>query len=139
MISITQSMTPNQRSTLQSTVNPREFGPNDWQFDINRSVQNWAPTMSNVGNDNMFTRNEPHRQIKNGMFNPLTGTEPIYGQVNYFLNPLQQEQTNSHTSAYANQNITRIAWSTNAERVMANPAFSYPYPKWQNTYTGARK
>lgn len=142
-VSIAQSMIPSQRGTVQSCVNPREFSETDWQFNVNRAYQlDWAPGAAMNSNLNYFTQMEPHQKIKNGMFNPLTGREPIYGHTNYTLNPLDQEQTGSHMAAYQLQKQTRVADNMSPLPSMRFPPYQYPIntptSAWVHSYQGSR-
>jgi hypothetical protein len=136
---IVQSMLPSQKHTVKSFPAPQEFAPNDWQFDVNRAQKlNWRPENAVQSSDNYFTLNEPHQDIKNSMFMQLTGEEPIYGHTNYFLNPLQQEQTNAHSSAYSNQKISRVSDNMNPfSSIMSAPPERYPVNVWLNSYKGS--
>jgi len=141
-MSIARSMVPAQRGTVQSVVNPREFGPNDWEFSVSRATQlDWVPGTALNSNLNFFTQREPHQQIKNGMFNPLTGQEPIYGHTNYQLNPLDQEQTGSHMSAYQLQKQTRVSDNMSPLHSMRFPTYQYPIntptSAWVHAYQGS--
>ena len=141
-VSIANSMVPSQEHTRQGQPAPRQFAQNDWAWSLNRQWQNdWNGLDSQFGNPNWFAKNEPYQAVKNGMFNPLTGREPIAGHVNFVLNPLDQEQTNSHTSAYALMKQTRVANNMDPFRLMVNSAPGYginqPPNKWVNRYTGS--
>jgi hypothetical protein len=57
--------------------------------------------------------------------------------MNYPLNPLNQEQTNSHTQAYKGFGQTRVAYNMNPIGVMRAPNYQYPVGKWQNSYVGS--
>ena len=94
---------------------------------------------------NFFALREPYQQVKNGMFNPLTGREPIYGHVNYDLNPFQQEQTNAHMSGYQIQKQTRVADNMSPLYVMRAPTYEYPVKSgknapnvWARVYNGSQ-
>lgn len=136
-------MVPMQRATVQGMVNPREFSPNDWKFNVARAQDlDWQKDNDITSDFNFFARSEPFHEIKNGMFNPLTGQEPIYGHVNYKLNPLQQEQTNAKMSGYQNQKQTRVRDNMSPVYSMRFPAYQYPSngpPNvWANVYMGSR-
>lgn len=137
---IVNSMIPSQRHTVQSIPNPREFSKTDWRQDYTRTYMlDWTnPLQADTNDPNYFDRNEAWKPFKNSMFNPLTGQEPIYGQINYTLNPLNQEQTNSHTVAYAQNGQTRVAWNMNPTGVMRFPNYQYPTRPWQTNYVGSR-
>lgn len=135
---IVNSMVTSQRATVQNFPNPREFTPNDWRFDVNRAYQvDWTnPIHADTSSDNYFNNNEEWRPFKNSMFNPLIGGEPIFGQINYNLNPADQEQTNSHTVAYQGFGRTRVAYNMNPTGVMRAPTYQYPVRKWQTIFQG---
>ena len=138
-LSIANSMVPSQRHTVQSFPNPMEFGPGDWGFSVARAQRlDWSPLSMTTSTDNFFTNREPSKTLKNGMFNPLTGEEPIFGHVNYNLNPLEQEQTNAKMSGYQLQKITRVADNMSPAGVMRFPTYQYPVGAWQNVYEGSR-
>ncbi len=125
-LSIAGSCVPSQEHTRQGLVNPRQFGPNDWKFDVMRATQvDWQPGNDTL-NDNYFAKGEGYQTIKNGMFARLTGEEPMYGHVNYKLNPLEQEQTNAHMSAYQNQKMTRVSDNMSPAGSMRFPWYQYP-------------
>lgn len=141
-LSIAASMIPSQEHTRQSFPAPRQFGPANWSFQLMRdSAPDYREGNAEQSDLNMFAKNEPYQAIKNGMFNPLTGTEPIYGHVNYVLNPLEQEQTNAKMSGYQLQKQTRIADNMSPKGVMNFPSYRYPTngpPNiWANVYTGS--
>jgi hypothetical protein len=134
-------MLPSQKHTVKSFPAPREFSPNDWQFDVNRAQElNWRPGTAEQSDFNYFCQNEPHQNIKNSMFNPLTGQEPIYGHRNDFLNPLDQEQTNAHMAGYKFQKASRVADNVNPFQasLMAVPSNRYPTNIWLNSYKGSQ-
>ena len=142
-LSISSSMVPSQRHTEQGCVNRGEFGPNDWKFDIMRTPKlDWAPDVALYSDCNYFTKTEAHQKLKTMMFNQPTGNSPIYGHTNYFLNPLDQSQTNSHMSAYKGQEVTRVADNTSPAYVMHAPAYQYPITSgpspWINNYISSR-
>ena len=131
-------MIPSQKQTAQAIVNPRQFSPDDWRFDINRAQSlNWQPGNALQSDFNYFSQEEPHQLIKNGMFNPLTGQEQIYGHMGYFLNPLAQEQTGAHMNAYGYQKQTRVADNMNPYFVMKAPPNRYPINVPLNSYKGS--
>lgn len=136
---IVNTMVPSQRATVQSIPNPREFSPTDWKFGVNRAYQvNWTdPLQYDTSSDNYFNNNEEWRPFKNSMFNPLTGREPVFGEMNYNLNPLDQEQTNSQTAAYKMNGITRVQGNMNPIGVMRAPPYQYPSKPWQSVYIGS--
>jgi hypothetical protein len=141
-LSIAQSMLPSQEHTRQSFPAPRQFSADDWQFSLMRDfAPDYREGNAEQSNLNMFAKNEPYQQIKNGMFNPLTGQEPIYGHVNYRLNPLDQEQTNAKMAGYQMQKITRVADNMSPAGVSRFPAYQYPVngpPNiWANVYTSS--
>lgn len=136
-------MVPSQRGTVQGTVNPREFGPNNWEFNVNRAYQlDWAQGTTLNSNLNYFSQKEPYQSIKNGMFNKLTGEEPSAGHINYRLNPMDQEQTNSHMAAYQLQKQTRVSDNMSPIGSMRFPPYQYPIntptSAWVHAYTGSR-
>jgi hypothetical protein len=138
-MSISASLVPSQESTRQGMVNPNQFSNQRfWSFDAERDPNGftWQPSVAEYSNLNYFTKDEPHQQVKNGMFNPLTGQEPVYGQTDYHLSPLDQEQTNSHMSGYGLQKQTRVADNMNPAGVMRFPSYTYPTPRWQTVYEG---
>ena len=138
MLSIAFSMIPSQNNTRQSVVAPGQFSPTDWLYTPTRTESyDWQSGVAITSNDNYFAKAEPYQKIKNSMFNPLTGQEPIYGHVNYKLNPALQEQTNSHMSAYQNQKQTRVRDNMSPEGVMRAPVQLYPVGHWLNSYQGA--
>ena len=140
--SIAGTCVPSQEHTRQSFPAPRQFAPDDWQFNIARDfAPDYREGNAIQSDNNYFAKNEPYQQVKNGMFNPLTGQEPIYGFVDYKLHPLQQEQTNSHMSGYQTQKQTRVADNMSPAYVMRYPSYTYPVngpPNvWANVYTGS--
>jgi len=138
MLSIATSCVPSQNATRQSVVAPNQFSSADWRFSPTRTeVYNWQSGVAITSNDNYFAKAEPYQKIKNSMFNPLTGQEPIYGQVNYTMNPALQEQTNSHMSGYSNQLQTRVRDNMSPAGVMRAPVQLYPVGHWINSYQGA--
>ena len=143
-LSIAQSMLPSQEATRQSCPAPRQFGPNDWRFELMRDfAPDYRPGNAIQSDFNFFALNEPYQNIKTSMFNPLTGQEPIYGQVDYKLNPLQQEQTNAQMSGYGLQKQTRVADSMNPAGVIRFPSYTYPTNSppnnWVHIYTGSSR
>ena len=136
---IVQTMIPQQRHTQKSFPNPREWTANDWSFDVNQAQElNWRPGTARQSDFNYFSNSEPHQKLQNGVFNPLTGQEPIYGHMNYILNPLAQEQTNAHESAYQKQKVTRVANNMNPfSAIMSAPPYRYPVGVWVNSYKGS--
>ena len=141
-LSIAQSMLPSQEHTRQSFPAPRQFAPDDWQFNLMRDfAPDYREGNAEQSNNNYFAKKEPYQQVKNGMFNPLTGQEPIYGHVEYKLNPLDQEQTNAQMSGYQLQKQTRVADNMSPIGVMKFPPYTYPVngpPNvWANVYTGS--
>jgi hypothetical protein len=139
-LSIANTMLPSQEQPRQNFPAPNQFSNiGDWQFNPLRAQQyNWREGNAEQSNDNYFTKEEPHQDIKNGMFNPLTGEEPIYGFINYGLNPLDQEQTNSHMAGYQMQKQTRVSNNMSPAGVMRFPSYNYPVNQWQNVYMGSR-
>lgn len=138
-LSIAQSMLPSQRHTEQNFPNPREFAPNDWQFSPLRAQQlDWQPMVADLSCDNWYNNKEAWQSIKTGMFNPLTGAEPIFGHVDYQLNPMEQEQTNAQMSGYQLQKITRVADNMSPAGSMRLPTYQYPVGAWQNVFQGSR-
>lgn len=136
---ITKSMVPSQKQSAQAIVNPRQFGPNDWSFDINRSQElNWQPGNAIQSDFNYFCLNEPHQDIKTSMFDTIPDGAPIYGHMNYYLNPLAQEQTNAHMAAYKFQKQTRVADNMNPFQtgLLAIPT-RYPVNVPLNSYKGS--
>jgi hypothetical protein len=141
-LSIARSCVPSQENTRQSFPAPRQFRPDDWQFKL---ASDFAPDYREgnaiQSDNNYFAKNEGYQNVKNGMFNPLTGQEPIYGHVNYALNPLQMEQTNAHMFGYQAQKQTRVADNMSPAGVMRAPTYKYPVngpPNvWANVYTGS--
>jgi hypothetical protein len=138
-LSIANTLVPSQRHTQQNFPNPREFAPDDWQFNPNRAQQlDWQPLASTLSTTDFYSNREAWKTIKNGMFNPLTGAEPIFGHVDYLLNPLEQEQTNAKTFAYQAQKVTRVADNMSPAGSMRMPTYRYPVGAWQNVYQGSR-
>ncbi len=138
-LSIANSMVPSQRRTVQSFPNPNEFGAGDWGFNVTRAQQlDWSPLSVNTSSNNFFTNLEPSKNLKNRMFNPLTGQEPVFGHVNCYLNPLEQEQTNAKMAGYQLQKITRVADNMSPVGVMRFPTYQYPVGAWQNVFEGSR-
>lgn len=138
-LSIANTMTPSQRGTVQSIPNPREFSPSNWMFDpIRANAPDWRPSNADLSNNNYYSQKEGYQNIKNGMFNPLTGAEPVNGHVNYFLKPLDQEQTNAHMSGYKDQKITRVADNMNPAFVMRFPPYQYPINDWRKVFQGSQ-
>ena len=139
-LTIAPSCIPSQNGTSKSVVEPREFSPTDWMFNTNRAYSyDWRNGNAITNNDNYFAKAEPYQKIKTGMFNPLTGQEPIYGHVNYRLNPMDQEQTMSHMSGYENQLQTRVSDNMNPGLVMRYPPQLYRVGVWQNCYQSSTK
>ena len=141
-VSIANACVPSQEHTRQGFPAPNQFGPGDWSWNIGRQYQNdWNGNEQNNGNLNYFAKNEGYQQVKTAMFNPLTGEEPVYGHMNYVLSPLDQEQTNSHTSAYTLMGQTRVAGNMNPVGVMRAPTYTYPVngpPNlWARVYQGS--
>jgi hypothetical protein len=135
-LSIANTMVPAQRTTEQSIFNPKEISPTMWMFDPVRTQQyDWQPEVAQLSNNNMFAKNEPYQDVKNGMFNPLTGREPIYGHVRYRLNPLDQEQTNR--AGYEQQKQTRYRDNMDPAVAMRWPAYQYPVNDWRKVYQGS--
>jgi len=141
-LSITQTMIPSQRHTEQGMVNPKEFSPTDWAWNpIRTNSLDWHPTNALQSNQNMFAKNEPYQNVKNGMFNPLTGREPIFGHCKYFLNPLDQEQTNGQSSAYEMQKQTRFNDNMDPNlSIRCSPYMptTYPINDWKKVYIGSQ-
>lgn len=138
-LSIANTMLPSQRHTEQNFPNPREFAPNDWQFSPSRAQQlDWQPMVQSLSTTNWYSNREGWKQVKNGMFNPLTGAEPIFGHVDYQLNPLEQEQTNAQMSGYQAQKVTRVADNMSPVGSMRMPTYQYPVGAWQNVFQGSR-
>lgn len=141
---ITNSMLPSQEHTRQNFPAPRQFGPNDWKFSVDRAQKlNWLPGVKMTNTTNYFHLREPSRKLQSGMFNPLTGQEPTYGHVNYTLNPLDQEQTNAQASAYQLQKSTRVAGNMSPAYSMNFPTYQYPVNNppniWVNVYNGSTR
>ncbi len=142
-LSIAQTMIPSQEHTRQGLVNLGQFGPTDWMWSIDRQYRNdWNGNEQNNGNPNYFAKNEGYQQVKSGMFNPLTGQEPVFGHMNYKLNPLDQEQTGAHSSAYSAMKQTRVAGNMSPAGVMTNPTYqygtNYPPNLWARVYQGSQ-
>lgn len=138
---IIQSMVPQQKHTVKNFPAPREFSPNDWQFDVNRAQElNWREGTAIQSDFNFFTLNEPHHSIKNSMFDNSTADNGIiYGHTDYHLNPLEQEQTNAHMSAYQKQKVTRVANNMNPfSSIMSAPPERYPTNVWLNSFKGSQ-
>lgn len=138
-LNIANTMLPSQEATRQSIPAPRAFSPNDWRFSVGRAYRlNFTdPSQADLSTDNYFNNNEEWRPFRNSMFNPLTGREPVFGEMNYSLNPLNQEQTNSHTIAYKQMGYTRVAGNMNPAGVMRLPNYQYPTKPWQSVYQGS--
>jgi len=132
-LSIANSMIPSQEQSRQGMVNPRQFGPNDWRFDVNRDPGYHAAYFpSDQQSDNYRSLNEGHQNVKNGMFMSLTGAEPIYGHMNYPRNPLDQEQTNRPGRAMqleTQQEAQGAPFTQNPARTMFNTPSGYPYTR----------
>ena len=125
MATIANSMTPQQRQAYQSIANPGEMTPDYWRFSHTRdSGTNKAYFPARDQSDNYRALGEGYRNIKNGMFNQLTGNEPIYGFCKFPLNGLDQEQTNR--AGYEYQKQTRVLDNRDPVRVMANTPTQYP-------------
>jgi len=143
-VTIATSMVPSQEHTRQGFVNPGQFGPTDWMWSASRTASlDWQPGNSISSSDNYFSQGEGYQSIKNGMFNPLTGQEPVYGHVNYRLNPLNQEQTMAHMQPYALQKESRVLNNISPAGVMRYPPFTYPSngpPNgWANHFNGSMR
>jgi hypothetical protein len=143
-LSIAGSTVPSQEHTRQSFPARGQFAPDDWQFNVNRANAVDYQTNNAIQSDyNYFALSENYQNIKNGMFNPLTGEEPIYGHVNYSLNPLDQEQTNAGMSGYQNQKQTRVSDNMSPAYSMQFPAYKYPVNTppnvWANIYMGSTR
>lgn len=90
-----------------------------WREPGFQAATNMAPYTQS---DNYFTKNEGWQQVKNGIFNQPTGKEPIYGSVNFELNPLDQGQTSREVfalngmtragGACGNKNPFKFMWRT---------------------------
>jgi len=141
-LSIAQSMVPSQMHTQQGMVNPQQFSVDDWEFNVLRAQQvDYQRGNAISSSDNYYALGEGYQTVKNGMFNPLTGQEPVYGHVNYNLNPLQQEQTCAHMFAYQAQKQTRVRDNMSPAGVMNQPSYKYgvnfPPNVWANVYNGS--
>jgi len=136
---ITKTMVPSQMAPRQSIPYPKQFSPTDWAFDPVKDAQryNWRPSNALQTSDNYFDLMEPYKAVKNSMFNTLNGEEPIFGHINFFLNPMEQEQTGAHTSAYFNQKLSRVYGNTDPFRLMRAPAITYPTTLPINVYKGS--
>lgn len=135
VVSLSQTCVPIQENSRQAFPARGQFTPDLWKFDPNKPQQlDWQVGVKHFQNDNYFAKEEGYQEIKNTMFNPLTGQEPVYGNVNYFLNPLQQEQTNAHMSGYQLQKQTRVADNMSPMGVMRFPAYQYPINKPPNVW-----
>lgn len=139
-LSIANTMVPSQRSTVQNFPNPGEFGPGDWGFSVGRAQRlDWSPMSAELSCDNWYNNKEAWKNMTGtNMFNPLTGQEPIFGEVNYQINPLDQEQTNAKMSGYQLQKQTRVRDNMSPMGSMINPTYRYPVGAWQNVYMGSR-
>lgn len=138
-LSIAPSFVPSQRHTVQNFPNPREFSPDDWRFSPAKAQQlDWQPMVQLTSSDNFSTLKEGWQSVKSAMFNPLTGSEPLFGNVDYQLNPLEQEQTNAKTFAYQAQKMTRVEDNMSPAGSMRFPTYQYPVGAWQNVYQGSR-
>lgn len=112
---IALGMIPSQRR--QGMINPKENSPTDWQFQPQREPGfSKAFFPADEQSDNYYTLNEGHKQILNGMFDNNTTGNPIFGHVNFQLNPLDNNKTN--LQANDNQKQTRVSWSNSAFRSM---------------------
>lgn len=122
---ITASMTPQQRQAYQSIANPGEMTPDYWRFQVPRDSGNAkAYFPAHQQSDNFYALREGYQTIKNGMFNRLVGTEPVYGHCKFPLNPLDQEQTNR--PGWEMQKTTRVQDNRDPLRVMRNTPTQYP-------------
>lgn len=144
-LSIAQSMVPSQRSSVQSMPNPREFSPSNWQFSPYDDPAGFDFRKGNAlqSDFNFFSEREPWQMHKSSMFLQNQPGNPLYGHVNYKLNPKDQEQTNSHMTAYAGQKETRVADNISPAGAMRFPAYQYPSNSppnlWVNVYQGSRR
>lgn len=132
-------MIPQQRGTQKAFINPREFTPSNWAFDVNRTPElNWRPGNIDQSDYNHFHNNEPAEDLNISMFGPDSNPNKIYGFTQYDLNPLAQEQTNAHMSAYQKQKVTRVADNMSPfSSIMSAPPSRYPVNVWLNSYTGS--
>lgn len=140
--SISQSCQTSQEHTRQGFPAPRAQRPDDWMFKLSSAqAVDYQPGNAQTSNNNYFAKRENYQTMKNGMFNPLTGAEPLYGHVNYTTNPLQQEQTNAQASAYQLQKSTRVNDNMSPAYQMNFPAYYYPVNNrpnvWANVYQGS--
>lgn len=141
-LSIAYSCLPAQESTRQGMVNPMQFPEqNFWKFDVGREPTGVDYQSGNAeqSTDNYFSNDEPWQNIKNGMYEQNNPQNPTYGHIKWVLNPLDQEQTDSHMVAYQNQKSTRVAWNTSPVYQMRFPWYQYPSPQWVNVYQGSTR
>lgn len=125
--SIANTMLPQSPNDLQKTANTTTFAPTDWTNAIQYKTSS----------DSYYTNDEAWRQFKNSFLDPLTGQEPVYGNMNTPLNPLDQEQTGCHTAAYAMFGQTRITKNMNPSWYMRYQPYTYPVKKWYTNYQGS--
>ncbi len=129
--SISSSCIPSQRQ--QSIINPRENSPTDWQFQMTREAGYQSSMMGAVNqSDNMFVLKEGHQRVKNGMFDKLTGGEPIFGHVNFDRNPLDNNRNNLQAAAI--QGTTQVQWNKNPFPLMFKSPSQYPNYGGKPTY-----
>ena len=125
MATIANSMIPQQRQAYQSVANPGEMNPDYWRFNVPRDSGNSkAYFPARAQSDNYRALGEGYRNVANGMFNQLVGSEPVYGHMKFPLNPLDQEQQNR--VGYDYQKQTRVLDNRDPVRVMANTPTQYP-------------
>ena len=134
-LSIAQNMTPSQKGPYRSMIEPGEIlGGADWRFSLSRDPRPWLID-DRVQSDNYFDMNERYKQISNGMFNPLTGGEPVYGHVDYTRTRDGVDNVNN-MAANNLYKQTRVAWN-NGLSTLNMPPSRYPQSKDYYNFQGS--
>ena len=130
-LSIASTLTPSQMLSQKGVANPRERGPLDWAFQpVRDPIFNETGLPVDQQSDNYRALNEGYQQVKNGMFNRLVGTEPVYGNFRFPRNPLDQEQTNRAVRSLqmqTQQESNGAPHTINPYRTVINNPSQYPY------------
>jgi hypothetical protein len=127
-----------QLTKVQAIPYKNQFGLGVWSYSIKNNYD-WQPGVAQLSDQNYSTKGEGWQKIKNGMYNRLTGDEPIYGLVNYELNPLNNEQCNAHKIAYQQQKNSQLHPSSGYSKYLPNPNIEYPSTRFYNSFTNSSR
>lgn len=134
---ISKSMIPSQRNTLQSLPYRYEFSPTDWLHQVNRDPElSWTKGNNDWGAPNYFARDELYKKLGTDITPKVLPNEPIYGLTRYLTNPLDQEQTCSHTTAFATEQATRIVGPKDGKTLIRTQNTIYPVRHPITVYEG---